>query len=254
MKFSALNENLVIKMPDYISGKEIISFIGINKPNLTRSTLLQYAKKDDIRAELRLIPHATATKIDPSKFSVEQDPDNFDYVFSTEKLSKLKGGDFKVKRHLSNRFINKYPKAVFRTSLVSDSASQKQVIELLKVWQNCRNDTVELENIAIYRLLELSKIKQNNLILSGIYMEENLVAFSIDEILSGDYAISHFFKSNNEYSGVSEYINQKSAQFLLKHGVKLWSWEQDLGLSGLRKSKNSYRPVTLLKKYNINNL
>lgn len=253
LRFSDLNGNLVVRMPDYLTGEPVLSFIGVEKLNETVSTLLDYSEKRGSEAELMLVPEVAANKLTSKKLSVNEDRTHFDYVFSTKKLAELKGRSFKAKRHLANKFINEHPGAVFKTSPVSDPESYRQILEVLKAWEGKRGkkDDVKLENKAIRRTLKLSKLDKNELLLSGVYLDSTLLAFSIDEILSNGYAISHFYKIKSEFKGASEYLNQKTAEFLNNNGVELWNWEQDLGLDGLRRSKMSYRPVQFLKKYRI---
>ncbi len=253
MHFSDLNGNLVVRMPDYLTSEPIMSFIGIKKLPDTISSLLDYREKRGLLPELTLVPEVAINKLTKTKLTISEDRSHFDYVFSTRKLSELKGRSFKAKRQLSNKFIAEHQDAVFKTSPVSDPDSYKQILEVLKAWEGkkAKKDDLKLENKAIKRMLKLSKLDKNELILAGVYLHDELLAFSIDEILSNGYALSHFYKIKSEFRGVSEYLNQKTAEFLHENGVELWSWEQDLGLEGLRRSKSSYRPVQFLKKYKI---
>jgi hypothetical protein len=251
MRLSDLNGNLVVMLPDYLSGKPVLSYLGVKKPRKTVETLLEYADKKHING-LTLVPQVAVSRIPENLFTITEEPDNFDYIFSTQKLSLLKGNEFKVKRHLANRFVSEHPEAKFRTRLLSDSDSYTEVLRVLKIWSDKRSSAdTELENKAIKRILKLAKLDGNELQLSGVYINYELLAFSIDEVLSNGYALSHFYKINSTYKGVSEYLNKKTASYLFKQGVEYWSWEQDLGIEGLRKSKRSYRPVNYLKKYSI---
>lgn len=256
MKLSTLNGNLVVMLPDYLTGQPALSFIGNKKLKDTVSTLLEYTEKKGINSGLTLIPEIAINRLSTKDFRIEEDKNNFDYIFSTKKLSELSGRNFKTKRLMAKRFITNHPDATFKTSLVSNSDSHKQILEVLKKWEGkkAKKDDLVLENKAIRRTLMLSKIDKNELILSGVYLNDELLAFSIDEVLNIGYAISHFFKIKSDYKGVSEYLNQQTAQFLHEDGVELWNWEQDLGITGLNKSKMGYRPVQFLKKYKINNI
>mgnify|MGYP000722180560 CR=1 FL=1 len=253
MRLSILNGNLIVMLPDYISGEPALSFIGNKKLKKTVADLLDYADKKDITSGLTLVPEIAISKLQKKDFKIEEDEDHFDYIFSTKKLSELTGKSFKTKRLMAKRFITNQPEATFKTSLVSNPESHKQILEVLKNWggKKTKKEDLVLENRAIRRTLMLSKMDKNELLLAGVYLNDELLAFSIDEVLSIGYAISHFFKVKNDYKGVSEYLNQQTAQFLHENGVELWNWEQDLGIEGLKKSKTGYRPVQFLKKYKI---
>lgn len=253
MEFSDLNGNLVVSMPDYVTGERILSYIGINEPKATVAELLAYARKEGVKTGLTLVPEVSVAELPSDNLIIEEDKDNNDYIYSTEALSELKGKTFKVKRHLANRFKKEHPEAQFITSSVSAKESEIQILEVLSGWVDKKTSTEEtkLENEAIKRTLMLAKLDKNDLILSGVYIEDKLVAFSIDEILANNFAISHFYKAKNNYVGVSEYLNLETAAFLFSKGIELWNWEQDLGIEGLKKSKLSYRPTQMLKKYKI---
>lgn len=253
LRFSDLNGNLVVMMPDYITSKNILSYVGIKKPKDTVETLLDYSEKKHVTIGLKLVPEVAVNRLVNNGIHIKEDRNNFDYLFSTKKLADLKGREFKVKRHLANRFKKQHPEAIFKTEPLSDPQSYQQVLEVLKEWESTKKGKADtqLEHKAIRRILKLAKMDKNELMLSGIYFSGELLAFSIDEILSNGYGISHFYKIKSAYKGVSEYLNQETAQYLYDNGVELWNWEQDLGIEGLRKSKTSYRPVQFLKKYII---
>lgn len=253
MKFSDLNGNLVVMMPDYLTSKNILSYIGIKQPKETVETLLDYSTKKHVATGLTLVPEVAINRLKSNGITIVADRNNFDYLFSTKKLADLNGREFKVKRHLANRFKKQHPEAFFKTEALSEPESYKQVLEVLREWESDKKDKSEtrLEHKAIRRILKLAKIDKNELILSGVYLNDELLAFSIDEMLSNGYGISHFYKIKSRYKGVSEFLNQETAQYLYDNGVELWNWEQDLGIAGLRKSKMSYRPVQFLKKYKI---
>ena len=44
-----------------------------------------------------------------SNLYVEEDQDNFDYIFSVSELVALQGSKFKGKRHLAEGFLREYP-------------------------------------------------------------------------------------------------------------------------------------------------
>jgi hypothetical protein len=253
LQISTLNNNLVVKMPNYLTGENVISFLGLNEVKQTISSLLDYASEHTINGGLTLVPEIVISGFRDSTFHIKEDRDNFDYIFSTNQLAMLQGKSYKTKRHLTKRFITNYPEAKFVVNTLSESIAQKKILSVLSNWQDKQAGKLEttLEHTAIKRLLQLAEADNNELILSGVYLETELLAFSIDEKLSNGYALSHFYKIKNEFKGVSEFLNQNTARFLANAGVEFWNWEQDLGIAGMRRSKLSYRPVQYFKKYKI---
>ncbi len=100
---------------------------------------------------------------------------------------------------------------------------------------------------AIYNSLN---INPKNICAIGVFQQDNLIAYSINEILNSNYAIAHFYKAVM-YNGLFDYLMEESSKFLLKFGSKSFNFEQDLGIQGLRKSKLSFKPSSFLKKYTV---
>ena len=79
-----------------------------------------------------------------------------------------------------------------------------------------------------------------------------VVAFTVAEII-GDTLIVHIEKMNHDVSGAGESINKLfAAEMLMRYpGLKYINREDDAGDPGLRKAKQSYHPVAMLRKFNV---
>jgi hypothetical protein len=250
---SDLNGNLAVRFTDYKTNELFFSFLGANKPEQTASELIQFAKATNVSPVLRLIPEESAVGI-KSAFNAEEDRNNYDYVYSTSELAVLKGLKFKGMRHLSKRFLREYPDARFEISNLNDTDTQKHIIAVLRMWENekkCDRKGYELEHeeAALNRLFQTASDHQ--LMVSSIFCGDDMICFSIDEILPNQYAIAHFLKAGNSFTGASDFINVKVAHHLESNDIAMWNWEQDLGLESLHRQKMSYRPVGFLKKYTL---
>jgi hypothetical protein len=193
-------------------------------------------------------------EIKAGDFHIAEDRDNFDYVYSTEKLSELQGSAFKKKRQLAQRFKREHPQSSIGLISLSEEGTHAQIKHLLSQWEkNKQNENkdcnLEHESVALSRLLN-SAVNQN-VFMTCVFDGEVMVGFGIDEILPNRSAISHFVKADIRYKGIYEFINQKISSYLVSQGVKLWNWQQDLGLEGLRRVKLSYEPAYFLKKYMV---
>lgn len=247
-RVSLLNGNLVVSMPDYITGEIIHSIIGNNKIDDSLVKLL------GVTSNLKLIPEVVVESIvDVSKFRITEDVDNHDYIYSLEDLSALKGQAYKSKRKSIHRFKNGFSDLYEIKDIdFSDTTSYERILETFAWWASDRghsHEDISNEHKAISRLLSISnKIKLEG---SEIFINNKSVGFSIHEILNNEYTICHFHKTVLKFVGIDTFLTVYAAKELRSEGFKLENWEQDLGIPGLRQLKASYKPAKMLKKFQI---
>lgn len=253
-KFTTLHGNLVVLFTDYRTNTSKLSFLGLTHPDETANTLLSYAQDIQLGSVLTFIPETTAQRLNQNDFIVEEDYANHDYIFSVENIAFPKSKKMKNKRRLANTFAKNSPHIQVTQETLTNPATQQQILSVLYCWEQNKqlsNKSYEIiyEEIALRRLL--GSAGAHNLVLTCLYDGVTMIAFSIDEILPKQYALSHFIKADIRYRGIYEFLNQVVAHNLLENGVQFWNWEQDLNLEGLRMLKNSYQPVHFLKKFII---
>lgn len=252
-EISDLHGNLVIKFLDYDTGDPFLSFIGSNKSEDTVRELFVFAKKLGISPVLRYI----APECIPSQtniFDIVPDPNNFEYVYSCMSIANAHGHELKNRRHAARKFLLGNPTAVFKLGELYDSSYRYDVKAVLDIWEMNKiheNKDVhfESERVAIQRMLNSQGAK--HLTISAVFVSDKMIAFSIDEILEGGFALAHFVKADSAYKGIYEFINERTAEYLVSRNVHAWNWQQDLGIPGLRQLKMSYNPITILEKYSL---
>lgn len=250
---SELNGNLVIRFKDYITNEPFYTFLGVSKVDETIRILLEKSRKNGLHPKLKLIPEA-ALKADPNllkKYRIEEDRDNFDYIYLLEEAKDFKGKKHRDKRNFINRFKRLY-KFSHKVLYMTDPKVQKEILTLFDFWQRQKgrsNEEVENELSAVKKVLKLSGSLKLTCI--GIYIDGRMVAFSINEVLADGYTMNLFEKADTNYHGIFPYLRSITADYLLKAGGRYLSHEQDLGIENLRKSKMSYNPHFFLKKYTI---
>ena len=252
-EISMLNNNLVIKFQDYITAEPFYTFLGTNKVKETVGELFTYARINQITTELKLIPEVTINEIRELQdyFLLQEDVDNHDYIFSIEEHKDLKGQRYKDKRNLVNRFKKENSYSVIAANL-SDKKIQKEIIGLFLIWEKVQKKDprqTKHEFTAIQRAFK--SLHKFSLFCILIYSKQIIVGFAIGEIIHDNYAISHFEKTNNLYTGISSLLRQEVAKYLHEKGCKYLNYEQDLGIAGLRKAKKLWLPSHLLKKYRL---
>ncbi|MBA4367820.1 MAG: hypothetical protein C0403_09300 [Desulfobacterium sp.] len=181
---------------------------------------------------------------------VDEDRDQWDYLYNFRELLELKGNRFHKKKNLLNQFRKKYKYQFtpFTRDLIDRALAMQ---ESWCTWRDCESsDSLSAENRVIERILD------NWGELTGIYggailVDDSLIAYTIAENISEDTLVIHFEKGSPEYHGVYQAIHQMFLESL-GPGIQWVNREQDLGDEGLRKAKMSYNPVDFLKKYKMN--
>lgn len=252
-KLSKLNDNLVVKFKDYITDEPFYTFIGTNKVHRTIEELLEHSVEKNLFPKLKLIPEITLKRCPEvrDKFNVEEDRDNFDYIYLLEESKEFKGKKHRAKRNFLNRFRKLYHYSHKIVDL-NNPQIQKEIFDLFEIWQDQKGaDKTDTQNelTAIKKLCKFSKAL--NMIAVGLYIENRLVGFSINEPLPNGFAMNLFEKADTSFEGIFPYLRHIAAIYLSQMDCVFLSHEQDLGIEGLRKSKLSYHPKFFLKKYTI---
>lgn len=184
------------------------------------------------------------------RIAIEEERDNWDYIYSIAELIELKGKRFHKKKNLLNQFRKNYNFQFipFSTETIHMAMTMQ---EDWCTWRDCESsDVLTAENHAISRVLN-SWEKLGGLIGGAIIVNEIMAGYTVAESLSADTLLIHFEKGNTDFKGVYQAINQI---FLENSGenYETVNREQDLGDEGLRKAKLSYHPTGFLKKYRVN--
>ncbi len=174
---------------------------------------------------------------------VWEDRDNFDYLYAREKLATLSGRKLHRKKNLVNLFLRNNV-CTAKPLLEEYAGDALQILEQWKTQQSRPGDhAAAKEALENMEALELC---------GGIfYVNEEPVAYTLgEELAQGRMFVIHFEKAvlKKEYVGIYQYVNQAFTA-LLPDKYELINREQDLGDPGLRRAKESYRPVDFVKKY-----
>ena len=192
---------------------------------------------------MKCVSESQAGILSELDYSVHEDRDNFDYLYSREDLVNLTGRKFHKKKNLLNMFIrNNECQAKPLLEEYRDDAMQ-----ILEQW-NSRHGRPN-DFLAAKEALE----KMWPLQLCGgiFYIDGQPTAYCLGEELAlGKSFVLHFEKAvvEEEFKGIYQFINQAFAS-ILPEKYETINREQDLGDPGLRHSKESYNPAGFVKKY-----
>lgn len=254
-EISLLNGNLVIKFADYNTSQPICTFVGPHKIADTIEKLMEYLKKKESHMELKVIPeHCIRDHMSELilRYDITEDRDNFDYIIDVDTMIHLRGNDLHSKRQRINQFLSENRAHTSLPINLKDPRVQKEIEELFLLWKTFKkrtDDVTKTEHEAIRRCIEYSTYF--NLVNIGIYIEDRLIGFSINEVLRNGYYVGHFGKFHPEFTGGFQYLEHVTAKCMKEFGCKYMNYEQDLGDPGLREFKASWCPSRYLKKYTI---
>jgi hypothetical protein len=182
------------------------------------------------------------------EFKAKEDRDNFDYIYSVQKLSTLSGKKLDAKRNHINKFKKLH---TFKYEEISDE-NISDCIDIIEKWCKERNYS-QSDSLIAERKANLDLMNNfNSLRVKGAIIEVDgrPEAFTVGEQLNSNTVVIHVEKANSEIHGLYPLVNQ---QFLANHwnDIEYVNREQDLGIEGLRKAKLSYNPVSLLEKFTV---
>jgi hypothetical protein len=198
------------------------------------------------------VPEAMAALLarERPSWRAEPDPDNDDYVYLTEKLINLSGRRMHQKKNHLNYFRQNY-----RAEYVEVTGGLvPELTQVEDLWLTAKTEKVGpqshlvMERKAVHLLLaNLGALELSGL---AIRVDGKIQAFAIGEELSPDTGLVHVEKGNPEFRGIyvalcSEFCRRSFASLAYVNR------EQDLGLPGLRFSKESLKPHRMAKKFVI---
>ena len=172
----------------------------------------------------------------PDKFKFEENRANADYVYLAEKLATLSGKKLHKKKNHTNKFYKEYEGRWSYGELNDENVREFFSYQL---------DWCDLDNQFLGELCAASTALKNYKelgIVGGILrIDGRIVAVTLGSKSFDDTMIVHIEKADHNINGAYQVINQ---QFVLNSckDVKYVDREEDLGIEGLRKAKESYYP------------
>ena len=251
MKISKLNGNLVVIFYDYINNKPFISFIGTRDVSLTTEQLITYSKKNFKLNKLKLIPKVVISKLDKKEFKLIEDRDHHDYVYSISHFIEMNRWPGSGISQRIRQFLKAFPNHSVKHMNLKD-INKKEYINIFKKWSNNKDLGKHFELNEFKAFERFLKLDDKNIKALSLHVDDKLIGFTMYEMLQNNYSISHFIKSDVEHHrGINDILNWEEAKELHCNKVKYHNWEQDLGLKGLRYSKEKYSPSFFMKKFTV---
>ncbi len=187
----------------------------------------------------------------PGQFAIKAARNSFDYVYDIERLCTLSGKKLQSKRNHCNRFEQDHPG--YRVLPLNDVLLE-QCRAFTEHWYEEHAhlhdpQAYEGEKRAIGRAFD----HFHALHMEGIalFCEEGLVGFSMGNRIREDMFDVNYEKALAAVNGAYPMVNREFARYLhAKYpAIRLLNREDDIGIPGLRRAKESYYPDILLEKY-----
>lgn len=186
----------------------------------------------------------------PHVFLFHCDRGSFDYVYAIDDLADLAGRKYQRKRNHINRFAERYPEAVTEPLSADNVAAVRAMLDTWYAVRQAENATADLamEKAALYKALQYAKpLGMDGLVLKN---GEEILAFTLGSLLSETVFDVQFEKALPDADGAYPTINRAMARWVRDRypSVRFLNREEDMGLEGLRKAKESYYPHHLTEK------
>ncbi|MBD5559804.1 MAG: DUF2156 domain-containing protein [Clostridia bacterium] len=183
----------------------------------------------------------------PGRYRFPYDRDNSDYVYNTEDLLELPGKRYHGKRNHISAFLRAH------SPVLADYTPEYRDACLLMQddWARTgQDDPMEADEEYISILKALDDYETLGLRGMVVLLDGQVAAFTFGEQLTDDTVLIHIEKAQRDVNGMFPYINQA---FLKRNwsGSRYVNREEDMGIPGMRKAKESYHPAFLVDKFDV---
>lgn len=175
-----------------------------------------------------------------------------DYVYETQRMIDLKGGDLASKRQSRAAFLRRYSN-IYTERFTP--AHIEECLNLLDIWQPQVQDSVKIAFKRSQDTAATKRVLQNAeaLGLTGmvLYASDQVVGFTFGEKLGSDIFSILIEKTDRNFPGSAQYIFSEFCR-LYWADLKWCNAGDDCEIPSLAWSKESYRPAFRIPKWSAN--
>ncbi len=239
-RYTLLNGNLCLVCEPDFEPPYAFPPVGETALRETAEVCLSHAPRLSRATEAFVRDHAAGLR-------VEEDRDNFDYVYLARDLAELGGKKFDGKRNRIRRFeaAGRHAYAELGPAHIEDC--RRLFAEWFADKEN-HDPFLKAEKDAI--LEALTHFDSLGLRGGVVLVEGRVEAFTIGTALTPETAVIQIEIANPAVVGLAQYINREFVRRAWPDMAYI-NREQDVGVPGLRTAKTSYQPHHLVKKYNL---
>ena len=185
----------------------------------------------------------------PGRFSFTEEARYADYIYDAEKLASYSGKSLHGKKNHCNRFEAEHSWSFVPLTRELIPACQA----MLEQWTADNSERLDESIVYEHEAIECAFQNYEALGLEGgvLYADGKLLGFTFGEMTSLDTFDTHVEKAAADVNGAYPMVCRELARMLRERHPELRyiNREDDMGLESLRASKQSYKPLYLLKKY-----
>ena len=181
------------------------------------------------------------------RFEITEDRDNADYMYTAEKLCDLPGRHLSSKRNHIKHFERN---GEWEFHKIAGGECIKEAEAFVDRFYKEKNDpSLATEAKAIEEMF--GHYEDLGFLGGLLYQNGEPVAFTAGTKLGGDVFDTHFEKALPGVEGAYTMVNREFARLVTAEypEIRYFNREEDMGIEGLRKAKESYHPDILLMKY-----
>lgn len=187
----------------------------------------------------------------PERFRFFTTDASYDYVYDIHDLAELAGKKYDGKRNHVRRFERTHPDATF-DPIGKDNLDDVRAMADAWFRERLEKDP-DADLHGEERAIALALDQFDALALEGALLREGdrVVAFTVASRMSEDTFDVHFEKARADVAGAYAAINHRFARYLREKypAVHYLDREEDMGIEGLRRAKESYHPHHRIKKF-----
>lgn len=186
-------------------------------------------------------------------FKLEEDLDDFEYIYHLSDVASLQGSKYKKQRNSISKAIKDnevLSTEIFNLNDVDDLDELKvfceDCMQIKSEKSNLNNANLQKEWLAFQKCLDMNK--SFNLKILKLYANQKLSGLMIYEELNDEWIVGHFFKT---FNGLGIYLLNELSTKLVEQNFKYFNFQEDRGVESLRYFKHQLNPAFYLKTYSI---
>ncbi len=240
--------------------------IGEGNKKLAMEAIIEDAKERNIDLCITWLYDKAKEELQqmyPDKFIIKSDRASFDYVYAINDLADLLGRKYHKKRTHVNKFHKAFPNYRIEPLTCDNISSIKPMLEKWyhdRLADNPDNDYRSEQKALEKALTHFDELKMEGLILlegenvqnvDSRIGQSHILAITLGSPISEHTFDVHFEKARWDVDGAYTVINNEFAKYIRdRHPhIKFLDREEDMGLEGLRRSKESYYPHHMIEKH-----